>query len=157
MTKQWISASRVAAARLKRHALESRGKSVTSRLRWESELRGGQYYTAQQIKRVKLENALRLKPNSYQDVRRVGAKFRAGETVRIDLRSTPDADAKRIIDFCAGLVYMGHGHIDRIDSKDFLLIPADIEIDQNEVEETQADERNLEAVNVIYHDFGMSA
>ena len=39
-----------------------------------------------------------------------------------------DADAKRLVDFAAGLVFGLHGSIERVTSKVFLLSPADIEV-----------------------------
>ena len=39
-----------------------------------------------------------------------------------------DADAKRLVDFSAGLVFGLHGSIERVTQKVFLLTPANVEI-----------------------------
>jgi cell division inhibitor SepF len=39
-----------------------------------------------------------------------------------------DADAKRLVDFSAGLIFGLHGAIERVTSKVFLLSPATIEV-----------------------------
>jgi cell division inhibitor SepF len=39
-----------------------------------------------------------------------------------------DADAKRLVDFAAGLVFGLRGRIERVTNKVFLLTPADVEI-----------------------------
>ena len=51
-----------------------------------------------------------------------------------------DADAKRLIDFAAGLVFGLHGTIERVTSKVFLLSPSHVEIaaDEPEVRPTSA-------------------
>jgi cell division inhibitor SepF len=40
----------------------------------------------------------------------------------------PDADAKRLVDFAAGLVFGLHGSIERVTSKVFLLSPSHVEV-----------------------------
>jgi cell division inhibitor SepF len=45
-----------------------------------------------------------------------------------------DADAKRLVDFAAGLVFGLHGTIERVTSKVFLLSPAHVEISADEPE-----------------------
>ena len=37
-----------------------------------------------------------------------------------------DADAKRLVDFSAGLIFGLHGAIERVTAKVFLLSPADV-------------------------------
>jgi cell division inhibitor SepF len=51
-----------------------------------------------------------------------------------------DEDAKRIIDFAAGLIFGLHGSIERVTNKVFLLSPSYIEVigDDKKVSETQA-------------------
>lgn len=39
-----------------------------------------------------------------------------------------DADAKRLVDFSAGLIFGLHGAIERVTSKVFLLSPAHVEL-----------------------------
>ena len=55
-----------------------------------------------------------IHPRSYNDARRIGEEFRAGVPVIMNLGDMDEMDAKRIIDFAAGLVYGLHGTIERI-------------------------------------------
>ena len=54
-----------------------------------------------------------IHPRSYNDARRIGEEFRAGVPVIMNLGDMDEMDAKRIIDFAAGLVYGLHGTIER--------------------------------------------
>jgi cell division inhibitor SepF len=46
----------------------------------------------------------------------------------MNLTDMDDADAKRLVDFSAGLVFGLHGSIERVTNKVFLLTPANVEI-----------------------------
>lgn len=67
-------------------------------------------------------------PRSYNDARRIGEDFRDGVPVIMNLSELDDADAKRIIDFAAGLVFGLRGSIERITNKVFLLSPANVDV-----------------------------
>jgi len=69
-----------------------------------------------------------LHPRNYNDARTVGEYFRDGTPVIMNLTDMEDADAKRLVDFAAGLVFGLHGSIERVTSKVFLLSPADVEV-----------------------------
>lgn len=67
-------------------------------------------------------------PRSYNDARRIGEDYRDGVPVIMNLTELEDSDAKRIIDFAAGLVFGMHGSIERITNKVFLLSPANVDV-----------------------------
>ena len=46
----------------------------------------------------------------------------------MNLSEMQDADAKRLVDFAAGLIFGTHGDIERISQKVFLLSPANVTI-----------------------------
>lgn len=69
-----------------------------------------------------------LQPHSYNDARRIGEEFRGGVPVIMDLTELDDADAKRLVDFAAGLVFGVRGSIERVSNKVFMLTPADLEV-----------------------------
>jgi len=46
----------------------------------------------------------------------------------MNLSEMSDADAKRLVDFSAGLIFGLHGAIERVTAKVFLLSPAHVEI-----------------------------
>ena len=69
-----------------------------------------------------------LHPRTYNEARTIGEHFREGVPVIMNLTDMDDADAKRLVDFSAGLVFGLHGSIERVTQKVFLLTPANVEI-----------------------------
>ncbi|MBI1351857.1 MAG: DUF552 domain-containing protein [Actinomycetales bacterium] len=69
-----------------------------------------------------------IHPHSYNDARRIGEQYREGVPVIMNLSELDDPDAKRIIDFAAGLVFGLRGSIERITNKVFLLSPANVDV-----------------------------
>lgn len=67
-------------------------------------------------------------PRTYNDARSVGEHYRSGVPVIMNLSEIDDDDAKRLVDFAAGLVFAVHGTINRVTSKVFLLSPENIEV-----------------------------
>ena len=69
-----------------------------------------------------------LHPRSYNDARRIGEEFRENVPVIMNLTEMDDVDAKRIVDFAAGLVFGLRGTIERVTNKVFLLSPANVDV-----------------------------
>jgi cell division inhibitor SepF len=67
-------------------------------------------------------------PTTYNDARRIGEEFRSDAPVIMDLTSMSDAEAKRIVDFAAGLVFGLRGTIERLTPKVFLLSPDGVDV-----------------------------
>lgn len=67
-------------------------------------------------------------PRTYNDAKAIGEAFRGGTPVIMNLTEMSDSDAKRLVDFSAGLVFGLHGSIERVTNKVFLLGPASIEV-----------------------------
>lgn len=67
-------------------------------------------------------------PRTYNDARTVGEHFRGGVPVIMNLSEIADDDAKRLVDFAAGLVFSVHGSINRITAKVFLLSPSSVTV-----------------------------
>lgn len=67
----------------------------------------------------------RFTPESYTHARAFATAFRSGDRVLIDLGGLPDEEAKRLVDFAAGLVFHSRGTIERVTSKLFLLTRPD--------------------------------
>ena len=67
-------------------------------------------------------------PDSFRDARRIGEMFRDGVPVIMNLPSMEPSDAKRVVDFAAGLIFGLRGSIDRVANRVFLLTPADTQI-----------------------------
>lgn len=77
-------------------------------------------------------------PRSYNDARVIGEAFRSGTPVIMNLSEMSDADAKRLVDFSAGLIFGLHGAIERVTAKVFLLSPAHVEIAGEEQVQVEA-------------------
>jgi len=75
-----------------------------------------------------------IHPRTYNEAKTIGESFREGTPVIMNLTDLGDADAKRLVDFAAGLVFGLHGSIERVTSKVFLLSPAHIEVTSEEPE-----------------------
>jgi cell division inhibitor SepF len=69
-----------------------------------------------------------LHPRTYNDARALGEAFREGTPVIMNLTEMDDVDAKRIVDFSAGLVFGLHGTIERVTQKVFLLSPNNVTV-----------------------------
>ncbi len=67
-------------------------------------------------------------PRSYNDAKVIGEAFRSGTPVIMNLTDMNDSDAKRLVDFSAGIVFGLRGTIERVTSKVFLLSPATVEV-----------------------------
>lgn len=77
-------------------------------------------------------------PRAYNDARTVGEHFRDGVPVIMNLSEIGDADAKRLVDFAAGLVFATHGSITRVTEKVFLLSPSGIDVTDEDRERIAA-------------------
>ena len=75
-----------------------------------------------------------LHPRAYNDARAIGEQFRDGTPVIMNLSEMDDGDAKRIVDFSAGLVFGLRGTIERVTQKVFLLSPANVTVTAEERE-----------------------
>ncbi len=73
-----------------------------------------------------------LHPRTYNDARAIGEQFRDGTPVIMNLSEMDDGDAKRIVDFAAGLSFGLHGTIERVTQKVFLLSPANVVVTAEE-------------------------
>ncbi|HEV7147434.1 MAG TPA: cell division protein SepF [Pedococcus sp.] len=69
-----------------------------------------------------------IHPRTYNEAKNIGESFRDGTPVIMNLSDMDDSDAKRLVDFAAGLVFGLHGSIERVTSKVFLLSPAHVEV-----------------------------
>ena len=85
---------------------------------------------------AELRRITTVHPRSYNDARVIGEAFRGGTPVIMNLSDMDDADAKRLVDFSAGLIFGLHGAIERVTNKVFLLSPEHVAVsgDQADVE-----------------------
>ena len=69
-----------------------------------------------------------LHPRTYNEARLVGEQYREGTPVIMNLTEMDDADAKRLVDFAAGLIFATRGSIERVTAKVFLLSPPNVTV-----------------------------
>ena len=83
---------------------------------------------------AELSKITTLHPRTYNEARTVGENFREGTPVIMNLSEMDDSDAKRLVDFAAGLVFATRGSIERITNKVFLLSPPNVTVAAEEKE-----------------------
>ena len=69
-----------------------------------------------------------LHPRTYNEARTIGEQFRKNTPVIMNLSDMEDADAKRLVDFAAGLTFGLRGRIERVTAKVFLLSPHNVAV-----------------------------
>jgi cell division inhibitor SepF len=69
-----------------------------------------------------------LHPTTYNEARAIGEHFRDGVPVIMNLTDMAEPDAKRLVDFAAGLAFGLRGTMERVTNRVFLLSPANIQV-----------------------------
>ena len=69
-----------------------------------------------------------VNPRSYLEARTIGEHYRDGTPVIINLTGMEDSDARRLVDFAAGLAFALRGDIDKVTNKVFLLSPPNVDV-----------------------------
>ena len=88
-----------------------------------------------------------MHPRSYNDAKSIGEAFRDGTPVIMNVSDMGEAEAKRLVDFAAGLVFALHGSIERVTAKVFLLTPSFVEVlDQGHSDEIDEDTGSVQRV-----------
>jgi len=77
---------------------------------------------------AELSRITTVHPRTYNEARTVGENFREGVPVIMNLTEMSDADAKRLVDFAAGLVFATRGTIERVTNRVFLLSPPNVSV-----------------------------
>ncbi len=75
-----------------------------------------------------ISRIITVHPRTYNEARTIGENFRDGVPVIMNLSDMEDSDAKRLVDFSAGLIFGLRGSIERITSKVFLLSPHNVTV-----------------------------
>ena len=87
-----------------------------------------QPHAAPQATVAELSRITTLHPRTYNEARSIGENFREGVPVIMNLSEMDDTDAKRLVDFAAGLVFAVRGTIERVTNKVFLLSPPNVAV-----------------------------
>src|SRR5664279_1337597 len=75
-----------------------------------------------------LSRIVTVHPKTFNDAKTIGESFRDGFPVIMNLTDMEDYDAKRLVDFAAGLIFGLRGTLEKVTNKVFLLSPADVEV-----------------------------
>jgi cell division inhibitor SepF len=75
-----------------------------------------------------MSRIITVHPRTYNEARVIGEHFRDGVPVIMNLSEMEDVDAKRLVDFAAGLIFGLRGTIERVTSKVFLLSPPNVNV-----------------------------
>lgn len=67
----------------------------------------------------------------FADAREVGELYRTGQAVILDMTELTDAEARRMVDFAAGLAFAVRGSIDKVTTKVFMLHQPESESDRS--------------------------
>ena len=119
--------SPVAVAKPSRRELrEARQAATVANL--DEHRRGGTTTLAAGPRVAELSRITTLHPRTYNEARTIGENFREGTPVIMNLSEMDDSDAKRLVDFAAGLVFATRGSIERVTSKVFLLCPPNVTV-----------------------------
>ncbi|MGI8870081.1 MAG: cell division protein SepF [Mycobacteriales bacterium] len=86
------------------------------------------YSTGPVAEPTTLRSITTLHPRTYNEAKQIGEAFREGVPVIMNLTEMSDADAKRLVDFAAGLIFGLRGDIERVTNKVFLLSPQNVTV-----------------------------
>lgn len=75
-----------------------------------------------------MSRIITVHPRTYNEARTIGEHFRDGVPVIMNLSEMEDPDAKRLVDFAAGLIFGLRGSIERITSRVFLISPQNVNV-----------------------------
>lgn len=84
-------------------------------------------------------------PRRFNEARDIADRFKAGVPVIMNLQSTDDTIARRLVDFASGLVYGIDGKIEMVANRVYLLTPANVDV--------SAEDRERIAGGDLYNQF----
>lgn len=71
---------------------------------------------------------LTVKLTGFAEARVIGERYRDGSSVILDMTELSDSDARRVVDFAAGLAFALHGSIDKVTARVFMLLPPHVDM-----------------------------
>jgi cell division inhibitor SepF len=75
-----------------------------------------------------LSRIVTVHPKTFNDAKTIGESFRDGFPVIMNLTDMEDFDAKRLVDFAAGLIFGLRGTFEKVTNKVFLLSPNEVTV-----------------------------
>ncbi len=75
-----------------------------------------------------ISRIITVHPKTFNDAKTIGEHFRDGVPVIMNVSEMDDSDAKRLVDFSAGLIFGLRGTFERVTNKVFLLSPREVTV-----------------------------
>ena len=79
-----------------------------------------------------LKRIVTIRPTTYNEAQNIGEAFKDGTPVIMNLGAMNDLEARRMIDFAAGLSFALDGGIEKVTNRVFLLSPKSVQVDEGE-------------------------
>lgn len=79
-----------------------------------------------------LRRIVTICPSNYNQAKEIGEAFREGVPVIMNLSNLADTEARRMIDFAAGLIFGLQGSIEKVTNRVFLLSPKTVQVTVNQ-------------------------
>ena len=89
---------------------------------------------------VAMSEIVHMRPYSFAEAAAIGESFKEGVPIILNMTSTDEKQAQKLIDFASGMAFVTDGKLERITPKVFILIPATVhfsEADKNQLAEAQ--------------------
>lgn len=86
--------------------------------------------------RVAVSQIRHVRPHSFAEAAKIGETFKEGVPIVLNLTTTDEKQAQKLIDFASGMAFVTDGKLERITPRVFLLIPSSIDF-------TEADKEQL--------------
>ena len=78
------------------------------------------------------------KPESFLRVKETAEHLRNGYVVIVNLQDTPEAEARRILDFLSGFAYAQNGNVERAAEGTYTITPSNVSITRDSNEELKS-------------------
>lgn len=86
----------------------------------------------------KIGDYVTLRPTCYPEAKAIGENFRSGIPVVMVVSQMQTDDARRLVDFSAGLTFALHGKIERVTKGVFLLTPKGVTVTADDKEKIKS-------------------
>lgn len=73
-----------------------------------------------------------VRPKKLSEATEIADSLKAGQTIVLNLDDLSDVNARRMLDYVAGVIYAVNGKIERPSDRTFLLTPRGVSIDTEE-------------------------
>ncbi|MBR2473992.1 MAG: cell division protein SepF [Clostridia bacterium] len=87
------------------------------------------------VKRETVQNVLQMKvvrPKKLNEATEIADSLKVGQTIVLNLDDLSDVNARRMLDYVAGVIYAVNGKIERPSDRTFLLTPKGVNVDTND-------------------------